>query len=151
MKLTTFRGQMESSTQNIINLHTTDGKTGYKLRRLEVIQKSPGSASKDNEGLIQIWKVSQDVTDVPSISTIDFSNQTLLGIAFYSGDPNSDQEPNEFISIFDEEIFNQDIFITYYDVRGVNDPMNYHIELEQVKLDSNETAVATLKNIKNRS
>ena len=149
-KVKSFRGQLASSTQQTIHLHTNDGSTGYRIKKLEAIQKSPGTASKDCEGLVQVWKVKQDLTDVANMSTINFSNQTLLGIVFYSGDPAADQYPNEFVSIFDNETFNQDIYITYYDVRGINDPMNYHIELEQVKLDLNENTVATLRDIRNQ-
>ena len=148
-RIVSFRGQIQSSTQDIVALHTNDGSVGYKIRKLEVIQKSPGTVGKDNEGLIQIWKVSQDPTSTV-IQTIDFSNQTLLGIGFYSGDNAADQYPNQFISIFDSEIFNQDIYITYYDVRGVNDPMNYYIELEQMDLALDESTVATLKDIRNQ-
>ena len=149
MPIKSFRGQLESSTQQTIHLHTNNGAMGYRIKRLEAIQKSPGTVSKDCEGLIQVWKVSQDPTST-DIRTNDFSNQTLLGIVFYSGDPAADQYPNEFVSIFDNETFNQDIYITYYDVRGINDPMNYHIELEQVKLDLNENTVATLRDIRNQ-
>jgi len=148
-KIKSFRGQMASSTQEIIHLHTNDGSVGYRIKKLEAIQKSPGAASKDCEGLIQVWKISQDTTDAAVIGTIDFSNQRLLGIVFYTGDPNADQSPDEFVSIFDNEVFNQDIYITYFDVRGVNDPMNYYIELEQMSLDLNENTVATLKDIRN--
>ena len=54
------------------------------------------------------------------------------------------------VVVFDNIVFNQDIFITLKGSAGVSTPfMNYHIELEQVKLDLNEQSVATLKNIRN--
>jgi len=49
--------------------------------------------------------------------------------------------------IFDQEIFNQDIYIGTKDTQG--NAMNYYIELEQVKLDLSQSTVATLKDIRN--
>ena len=46
------------------------------------------------------------------------------------------------------EIFNQDIYITHVD-SDASAPINYYIELEQIKLDLNENTVATLKDIRN--
>ena len=54
------------------------------------------------------------------------------------------------VVVFDRVTFNQDIFITHHD--GLTgEKCNYYLELEQVSLGSVENAVATLKNIKNRS
>ena len=66
-----------------------------------------------------------------------------------SGSSSAEANPEDRSIIFDKEIINQDIFITAA-VSSSADPTNYYLELEQIKLDSNETAVATLKNIKNR-
>jgi len=49
--------------------------------------------------------------------------------------------------VFDNEIFNQDIYITHQDLQ--NQPINYYIELEQMDLALDEAIVATLKNIRN--
>ena len=51
------------------------------------------------------------------------------------------------ITIFDNTIVNQDIYITHSDIVGTT-PCNYYLELEQVKLDLNENTVATLKDIR---
>jgi len=54
------------------------------------------------------------------------------------------------VVIFDNEVFNQDIYITYTDNGGgSNEDINYYIELEQIKLDLSENTVATLKDIRN--
>ena len=50
--------------------------------------------------------------------------------------------------VFDNEIFNQDIYITHTDAHATGE-CNYYIELEQIKLDLNENTVATLKDIRN--
>ena len=54
----------------------------------------------------------------------------------------------ELHTVFDNITFNQDIYVTAVELAGGR-PTNYHIELEQVKLDLNEQTVATLKDIRN--
>ena len=50
--------------------------------------------------------------------------------------------------VFDNITFNQDIHLGFKNLDAAID-MNYHIELELVKLDLNENTVATLKDIRN--
>jgi len=52
------------------------------------------------------------------------------------------------IFIFDNEIFNQDIFVTYTTGQG-GQKINYYLELEQIRLNVDEATVATLKDIRN--
>ena len=51
--------------------------------------------------------------------------------------------------IFDNEIFNQDIYVTNYDA-ATGESMNYYIELEVLNLDLAEATVATLKDMRGR-
>ena len=48
--------------------------------------------------------------------------------------------------IFDQEIFNQDIYITCASTDGA---INYYIELEVMDLALDEATVATLKDVRN--
>jgi hypothetical protein len=143
-----FRGQLADNKSETIRLSTNKGLTGYKIKKFSIIQKSPGASGTDNEGLVQIWSVLPGTA--AHWQTIDFRSPTLLGIGYYTGNPSSDQNPNDMIIIFDNTTVNQDIFVTYYDVRGVGDRMNYYLELEQVRLDINEATVATLKDMRGR-
>ena len=137
----TFRGLIKSGTQDTIVLHTNDGSTGYKIVKFEVIGNSPSVQTP--EAIVQIWKVEQTSSPI----TIDFSDQTLLGAAYYSGN-SSPNYAHDVVIIFDQEIFNQDIYVTSVD-NSDTESMNYYIELEQVKLDLSENTVATLKDIRN--
>ena len=105
--------------------------------------KEPGNTSQDL--VVKIYKVKQD--SVPSSSgTIDFSDNTLLAAGYFA---QATADFSHFKSvIFDNEIFNQDIYVTCTDNDG-SDPCNYYFELEQIKLNSNENTVATLKDIRN--
>jgi len=136
----TFRGLLADDTQDTIVLHTNDGSTGYRIVKFQVMAPQ---ASTNAESTIQIWKTSQTT----NVTTVDFSNQTLLAAAIIQEDTSAAQQPIPVI-IFDKEIFNQDIYITN---KGADYTVNinYYLELEQVKLDLNENTVATLKDIRN--
>jgi len=137
----TFRGLIADGAQDTIVLHTNDGSTGYRIVKFQVIPNNP--AGQEPEAIIQIWKVAPATVS----ELIDFSNQELLGAAYYSGGDTS-TKPQDVVIIFDREIFNQDIYITLKD-DGDNESMNYYLELEQMKLDLSESTVATLKDIRN--
>ena len=49
---------------------------------------------------------------------------------------------------FDKMVFNQDIYVTHTDNSSAGF-INYYIELEQIKLDTNANTVATLKDMRN--
>ena len=72
----------------------------------------------------------------------------MAAAGFFTGDT-TQQTMKEDSIIFDNQVFNQDIFITYNDLQGSDAKVNYYIELEQVKLDLGENTVATLKDIRN--
>lgn len=127
--------------QDTIVLHTNNGSTGYRIVKFEVLSNNPTGANV--ETVVQVWSVAQTTLVV----TIDFSNQELLAVAYFS---NASAPPNRTtdVIIFDDRIFNQDIYVT---VKGgaSTDSMNYHLELEQMKLALDENTVATLKDIRN--
>jgi len=139
----TFRGLIADGAQDTIVLHTNDGSIGYRIKKLQTIGNVPGTVNHEN--VLKIYKVSQTSID----GVIDFSDNTLLGMAFFSGGAASINYPDDSVIIFDSEIFNQDIYITQNDVSGNAAVLNYYIELEQVKLDLSESTVATLKDIRN--
>tara|TARA_Y100000033_G_C2716589_1_gene96118 strand:+ start:314 stop:766 length:453 start_codon:yes stop_codon:yes gene_type:complete len=140
MPVKSFKGILEDGGKTTISLHTNDGKTGYRIVKFQAIPEDPGSAI--GEHMVKIFKT--DPTAAPT-STVDFSDQTLLGcvsISTHSGNLLF----NEVI-IFDNEIFNQDIFVTHIDKAG-GAKCNYYIELEQIDLDLVEQTVATLQSIR---
>jgi len=140
----TFRGQIADGAQDTIVLHTNDGSTGYRIVKFAIFSSSPGIVNV--ESVVQIFKVAQ--TTVPTSSaTVNFSDNTLLGVA-YLQEGHLETAVTSLDVIFDNEIFNQDIYITHTDQEGAL-AINYYVELEQVKLDLNESTVATLKDIRN--
>jgi len=144
MPIKTFRGLIADGAQDTIHLHTNDGSIGYRIKKFHGISKLPGT--QDAESTLMIWKVPQTTVST-TVANVDFSNQTLLGVLYYVDEASDTTGPVDSI-IFDNEIFNQDIYVTHTATSG-SVPMNYYIELEQIKLDLNENTVATLKDIRN--
>jgi len=138
-----FRGLMTDGAIDTVTLHTNNGSTGYRIVKFEVVTNDPGAAAA--ESLIKMFTVPQAAGS--ATSTIDFSDQTLLGIGYVAINSDNVGIMTKEI-IFDNMIFNQDIYLTCHDNKG-SASCNYYIELEQVKLDLNENTVATLKDIRN--
>jgi len=144
-----YRGQLAGSdtgsSQEFL-LSTRKGEKGYRIKKLQILQKSPGAVN--NEGLVIIWKTEPTATQIAT-KTINLSDNRILAVAFYSASLSANVYPEDTTIIFDNEIFNQDIFMSYIDVSTANDPMNYYLELETIKLDESQAMVATLKDIRN--
>jgi len=144
MPVKSFRGLIADGAQDTITLHTNNGSMGYRIVKFQIMPHKFGTSGRDYESVVKIYKIEQ-----PSVGgDVNFSNQTLLGAAVAGGNADMTQYNTTPVIIFDNEIFNQDIYITHHERDG-NESINYYIELEQVKLDLNENTVATLKDIRN--
>jgi len=143
----TFRGLIADGAQDTINLHSNDGKTGYRIVKFEVMSNLPTGAAGQKEHVVQIWKEEQTSVPTSAPVPIDFSSQVLLGAAWILSSDSPSYATTQDV-IFDSEVFNQDIYVTHTDTDGT-DSCNYYIELEQIALDLNETTVATLQSIRN--
>ncbi len=143
MTIKSFRGQIANDGKETISLHTNDGSTGYRIVKLEVIGTAPGTVHI--ESVLKIFTIPQ--TGTPT-GTIDFSDNTLIACAYYEDNTGTTQ-PTSIVTVFDNMVFNQDIYLTHKEVSTDAYAINYHIELEQIKLDISKNTVATLKDIRN--
>ena len=146
MPVKSFRGLIADGGVDIISLHTNDGSIGYKIIKFQLMGHEPGNNSRGSyEHVVKILKIPQAQGSATAI--VDFADNTLLAAGLCFG--NTSPQFNDTTSIlFDNEIFNQDIFITHVDEDAAT-PVNYYIELEQINLDLTENTVATLKDIRN--
>jgi len=146
MAIKSFRGLIANGGKDTITLHTNNGSTGYRITKFVLMPNTPGTGGTQ-ESVVKIYKIEQ--TGVAT-GTIDFSDNTLLGAATWIGNKNpAVSAPGPYDSvIFDNEVFNQDIYITHIDTDS-GEAVNYYIELEQIKLNLDENTVATLKDIRN--
>jgi hypothetical protein len=144
MPIKSFKGQITPGNTDTIHLSTRDGSIGYKIVKFQIINKTPHGV--DSTLVAKIFSIPQTT----ATATIDFSDQTLLACAIYEDQAVKTSPPQGYEAvIFDNMVFNQDIYVTMADTDTNTDPGNYYIELEQIKLDLNENTVATLKDIRN--
>ena len=137
----TYKGMLADGGQDIIPLHTPDGKTGYRIVKFELMPQV--IANKVAEHVIKLYKTFQTTID----GNVDFSDNTLLAAGFVNNDTNAYANPLAAVVIFDQEIFNQDIYVTHKDM-AVGEDCNYYIELEQVKLTEEQALVTIVKNLR---
>ena len=143
-KILSYRGLIADSVVERINLHTIDGKTGYKITKFQVMPKNP--TADVLEAVIKIYRIHPGSAS----NTIDFSDNTLLAAAYIENHDDASSGFSNFTDaiIFDNSMVNQDIYVSSA-TDTVSDGINYYFELEQIALDLNEATVATLKNIRN--
>ena len=144
MPIKSFRAKIKHNTIDTISLKTNNGATGYRITKFELFSASP--STERTESTMKIYKTPQSAAD----GAVNFSDQTLLAASFL-GNYEQAQYPFKYTVVFDNEIFNQDIYVTYDAGDASTVDCNYYIELEQIKLDLNENTVATLKDIRNNT
>jgi len=142
----TFRGLIADGAQDTIVLHTNDGSIGYRIVKFDVFPQNPGHTA-DKELLVQIWSVAPATHAAGSGTIVDFNNNELLAVGYFTENSSGAVVTGPAVVIFENMIFNQDIYVTNQD-QSTGESANYYLELEQVKLDLNENTVATLKNIR---
>ena len=135
-----FRGLLADGGQETIRLATNNGLTGYKINKFQIIPQNPGGAAVEQTCKIFVYE------QTAITATVDFADGTMLGVAYVAVNSDNVGIYTETV-IFDNVKFNQDIFITHADAKG-SESCNYYLELEQVKLSTDEAAVATLKDMR---
>jgi len=135
----TFRGILPSGEENKIRLSTKKGKIGYRIVKFQIMPYAP--STQGGENVMKIYKVSQSSVG----AAIDFSDGNLLAAALFFNE-GSTYYATDFYSIFEQEIFNQDIYITHSDTAAKT--CNYYIEIETLSLTDNAAAVSTLRDIR---
>jgi hypothetical protein len=140
-KILSYKGLLADGGQERILLSTKKGEKGYRITKFQLLGYNSGVTAQ--ESTVQIYKDEQ----ASITSVVDFSNNRLLGAGFWSSHDSS-QAPEDLNVIFDNEIFNQDIFVTHVETTGASG-INYYIELEVIMLNETEATVATLKDIRN--
>ena len=138
MVVKTFRGLLADDTEDRIRLSTIKGKVGYKIVKFQVM----GISENENyETAVQIFKFSVTPSD-----SVNFTDADLLGAAIY-GDATSTSTQGDSVIIFDNEIFNQDIFISAKATSGTT-AINYYMELEVIPLDDAGAEYTTLRDMR---
>lgn len=132
----TYRGQLADAGQDRIRLSTIKGKVGYRIVKFELFPAVQDSA-KDN--LVVVLKNEPSAV----VTSANFTDSDILAAALMY---NGTYEVQQTV-VFDQEVFNQDIYITNNDSIGSN-AMNYYMELEIVSLNDAGAEYTTLKDMR---
>jgi hypothetical protein len=140
-RIISFRGKLANGAQDTIPLQTNNGLIGYRIVKFEAMAIDP---EEDVESTMKVYSIEQTTVT----NTIDFSDNTLLAAMIYNDSASNAYGPQPIV-VFDNIIFNQDIYITLKAGTATTPFLNYHIELEQKDLALDEATVSTLKDIRN--
>ena len=143
MVVKSFRGLLADGGQERICLETLRGKVGYRIVKFQAIDGAPGTANV--ESVTKIFNAQQTTID----GVVDFSDSDLLGVYYYT-EAGTASAPGFQAVIFDNELFNQDIFVTHVEP-STNSAGNYYIELEVIPLTDHAAEFTTLKDIRGRT
>jgi len=139
----TYKGMLATGEQDRIRLKTNKGDIGYRIVKFELIPQKPGASGVYYEAVTKIWKLKQSSID----AVIDFTDGDLLAAGMFGADTATHAFYGPMITVFDQDIFNQDIYITNSDIQA-DASLNYYLELEQVMLNDNESTMATLQSLR---
>jgi len=144
-RIVSFRRLIADQGVDTVVLHTNDGTTGYRITKFMLFPAGATTAFS-YESFVTIFKTPPGAA--PGDATPDFSDNRILGCGYYTQSSSGATNPEDMNIVFDNEKFNQDIYISHSNSES-SAAINYYIELEQMKLDLNENTVATLKDIRN--
>ena len=138
----TFRGLLADAGQDRIRLSTIKGKVGYRIVKFAVMGPD---GSENIESVLKIYKDKQSTID----HNISFTDSSLLAAAIITQSATMQNYPEDTSIIFDQEIINQDIYVT---LKGADysASVNYYIELEVIPLDDKMAEYETIKDLRTR-
>jgi hypothetical protein len=135
----TYRGLLADDGQDRIRLSTIKGKVGYKIVKFALMAIDP---NENIENAVKIYRLKQTAVN----ADVDFTDSDLLAAAMWWSSTGQDNV-HESVVIFDQEIFNQDIYVTNADIQS-SAAMNYYLELEVIPLDDAGAEYTTLKDMR---
>jgi hypothetical protein len=136
----TFRGQLADGGQQRIRLATNKGKVGYRITKFQVMGYEPGITTQ--ESVVMVWNTKQ--TSV--VGVVDFTDSDLLATGLLMLHDSSAYQFTTDV-IFDNQMVNQDIYITHKDV-DTGQPCNYYLELEAIPLSDQAAQYTTIKSLR---
>ena len=147
MVVKTFRGQLADGGQDRIRLGTIKGMVGYRIIKFVLFPSAPGVTTQ--ESVCKVYTVEQTTVT----GTVDFTDNTLIA-AGYQRSPASVGTASGYteaiFTVFDNEIFNQDVFITHDENAG-SAAANYYIEMEVIPLSEQGAEYTTIKDLRSNA
>ncbi len=141
-----FRGLLADGAMERIRLSTNDGLTGYKIKKFQLMPNAFGESTGELESTVKLMANKRATAD----AIVNFDDPQLLGAAIINAEAVADSYPTILTVVFDHVTINQDVFVSHKNLHADAGPVNFYLELEQIKLDLNEATVATLKDMRGR-
>ena len=141
-RIISYRGKLDDGIQEKINLKTIKGKVGYRIKKFQIIQTAPGTDAV--ELTAKIYKKDQSASIAAGV---DFTESDLIAVSVYNANAAAYNYPTSMTIVFDNEVFNQNIFIYAYDTVAAAQT-NYYLELETISLNKVESTQLTLKSLR---
>jgi len=135
-KVHSFRGLLGDGGQEEINLERQNVNLAFRIVKFDVMVAQPFAVTSDS--VIKIYRESVTTVD----TTLDFSDQDLLGAAILNNSTSSSFDRNGAVVIFDNTLFSRNIYVTV-STHTSDESVNYYIELEEVPVTA-----ATLMQLK---
>jgi len=139
-KRLSFRGILDEGTEDRIKLSTKNGKTGYQIKKFQIITEEPGNANY--ETMVQIYSTAGNAASTKT----DFSQGDLLAVGYIEDNDVYNYPISEQI-IFGNQMFNQDIYVSTASLTGTA-RVNYYIELEAFTITDIESTMSTLQSLR---
>jgi len=125
-----FRGRLVDDGQDKIRIEGATGEIAWRITKFSLLATAPSEITQAST--VQIWREEQSTI----VSTIDFRNNELLAAGIYHGGTGTAAPRSVFMdTIFDNQLFSRNIFVTHSDVHD-DALINYYIELEEVKVSA---------------
>jgi len=143
MVVKSYRGLLSDGGEEKIRLACGDGQTGYRIVKFQVFPNKPGTTTV--EAVVSIFKTAGGGSGTTT-AVVDFTDSDLLAVVFHQDRHEATYIASESV-IFDNEIFNQDIYITLTDTVGT-EKCNYYLELEVIKLSTAQAELLIVKSLR---
>jgi len=129
-KVHSFRGLLKDGEQEEINIEGSVGAIAWRITKFQIMPENPHNANVVNHVMKLLRNFPSSIT-----ATVNFGDAELLGVATYTEDPGVRDMAGYGIVIFDNDLFNRNIFITNKELHN-NLAGNYYIELEEVTVNA---------------
>jgi len=126
-KVHSFRGLIEDQGQIKIRIQGSVGATAWRITKFQAM----GAGDANYESFVQVWRNEQ--SSIPATGAPDFRDDQLLACLLYTQSTSGAGNPEDLNVVFDNALFNRDIFVTHSESAGTAS-INYYIELEEVTI-----------------